>query len=183
MILLFNTGKDARVFVFLHVPKTAGQPLISIIEDQHPSRWSILKEDAWDPKAAAQALISWNKAHPHAAQIFCGHQHYGVDAHLPFPVTCYTMLRDPVERAISHYHYVLRKYILSGTREGEKNNHPDKQRVLKGELSLEEYVLSGCCPEMDNGQTRLLAGGLGLYDRVLFGQCTPDLLEQANHSL
>lgn len=41
------------MFVFLHVPKTAGQTLISIIEDQHTARWSVFKQDAWNPKDAA----------------------------------------------------------------------------------------------------------------------------------
>lgn len=171
------------MFVFLHIPKTAGQTLISILEDQHPARWSVLKKDQWNPKAAAQSLIHWNKTHPQAAQIFYGHQHYGVHAYLPAPVTYYTLLRDPIERAVSHYHHVLRKYILSDTREGTPNKHPDRQRVLEGGLSLEEYVSSGYCAEMDNGQTRLLAGESGLYDQVPFGQCTPALLEQAKRNL
>lgn len=55
--------------------------------------------------------------------------------------------------------------------------------MLEGRLLLEEYVVSGYCAEMDNGQTRLLAGESGLYDRVPFGECTPALLEQAKHNL
>lgn len=171
------------MFVFLPVPKTAGQTLLSIIEDQHTAHRSVFKQDAWNPKDAAQAVRERSQTHQNTLQIFYGHQHYGADAYLSAPVTYYTMLRDPAERAISHYHHVLRKYILSDRLEGAKNNHPDRQRVQQGGLSLREYVSSGYCPEMDNGQTRQMAGQSGLYDRVPFGECTPALLEQAKTNL
>ena len=171
------------MFVFLHIPKTGGKTLVSVIEDQHTARWSVCKRDEWNPKAAAQVVSEENQAHPNALQTFHGHQHYGVDTYVSAPVTYYTILRDPVERAISHYHYVLHRYILSDRLDGAKNNHPDRQRVQQGRLTLEDYVQSGYCEEMDNGQTRQMAGKSGLYDRVPFGECTPDLLEQAKRNL
>ncbi len=171
------------MFVFLHVPKTAGKTLVSVIESKHTARWAEFKKDQWNPQAAAQAVREWDQLHPDALQIFHGHQHYGIDAYLSTPVTYYTMLRDPTERVISHYYFVLRDHILSDRRQGIKNNHPDRLRVQQGGLSLKDYVATGYCAEMDNGQTRQLAGESGLYDRVPFGQCTPDLLELAKKNL
>lgn len=171
------------MFVFLHVPKTAGKTLASVIEDQHTARWSEFKRDEWHPKAAAQAVREWNQSHRDALQIFHGHQHYGIDAYLSIPVTYYTVLRDPVERVISHYYYVQQSHAPRDRHEAARGSHPDRQRVQEGRLSLQEYVSSGYCEEMDNGQTRLLAGESGLYDRVPFGKCTTNLLETAKKNM
>ena len=58
------------------------------------------------------------------------------------------MLRDPVSLAVSQYRYVLR---TPGHRHHE---------AAQG-MSLEEYVESGPRSEMDNSQTRAIAGDLG----------------------
>lgn len=45
------------MLVFLPVPKTAGQTLLSIIEDQHTARGAVFKQDAWNPKDAAPGQV------------------------------------------------------------------------------------------------------------------------------
>jgi hypothetical protein len=159
------------MFVFLHVPKTAGLTLDHIIMQQHQargSRFPFYKPGVWDPQEAA--------CQQDATEVFYGHLHLGVHRYLTRPVTYYTLLRDPVERAISHYYFSLHNCLLA-------EGHPDQQRALEGKLTLEYYVSSGHCREMDNPQTRLLAGESGLYDRVPFGHCTGALLEEAKDHL
>jgi hypothetical protein len=72
---------------------------------------------------------------------------YGLHEHLP-PPTCYiTLLRDPVERAISHYYYVLRR-----------PEHDLHAEVVSRRMSLEEYADRASPAELRDGQTRMIAG-------------------------
>ena len=68
-----------------------------------------------------------------------------------------TFLRDPVERLISHYHYVLRR-----------PKHYLYEQVVKDGLSLSDYVTSDISPELSNHQVRMISGRedgeLGLSD-------------------
>jgi hypothetical protein len=58
----------------------------------------------------------------------------------------FTILRDPVQRVVSHYEYSARK-----------KNHSLYELRQSKEISLEEYV-SNICPEVQNGVTKQIAG-------------------------
>jgi hypothetical protein len=79
------------------------------------------------------------------------------------------MLRDPVDRLVSHYYYVLRD-----------STHYLHQRVTSEKMSLRDYVAAGMTKELDNGQVRFLSGA---FYRDPFGQCSRDLLEYAKENL
>ncbi len=172
------------MFVFLHIPKTAGSTLKYVIENQHTRRWSrrlhygsMSEEGRWHPQQVARAVLELPPHQQKATQVLYGHFHFGVDRYLPQPVTYYTILRDPVERLISYYYYMLyhHHYLLS--------RHPEQQRFQQGGVSIEEYVSSGSFPDLDNGQTRQMAGEAGLPDHTPFGRCTGALLDEAKHNL
>jgi len=103
-------------------------------------------------------------------QVVRGHFGFGLHRAIGEPSTYVTVVRDPVDRAISHFHYARKR-----------SDHYLHEQVVAGDLGLKEYVLNGISIEMDNGQTRMLASRGGYT--TPFGECSPELLEQAKANL
>ena len=101
-------------------------------------------------------------------RLLVSHMIFGIHESVPRDSAYFTMLREPVARALSQYRHVLRR--------PEHRLHAD---AAAGELTLERYVTGGVALEMDNGQTRALAGDI----ETPFGQCTPEMLARAKHNL
>jgi hypothetical protein len=99
-------------------------------------------------------------------RLIMGHTVYGLHEGVPRPCTYVTMLRHPVKLAFSQYRYVQR--IPS---------HHHHEAVK--DMTLEEYVASRISFEMDNSQTRAIAGDLG----TPVGECTDEMLEVAKRNL
>jgi hypothetical protein len=95
--------------------------------------------------------------------------YFGVHESLPQPATYITLLRDPVDRVISHYYMIVRSPADIFYNE-----------VTSRKMSLKDFAESGLVPELENGQTRFL-GGAGPH--VPFGKCTPEILEKAKKNL
>src|ERR1043166_9021806 len=91
-----------------------------------------------------------------------GHFDLSIARHLPADTRFFTLLRDPVERAISHYYHYRRRAI-------------DRLHPLAMRSTLKEWVSACGIVEMDNGQTRRLAGEMNLA----CGRVTPAMLERA----
>ena len=79
------------------------------------------------------------------------HAGYGFHRALDQPFTYITMLRDPADRIISHYYFVLRKA-----------GHYLYKEVTSRNMTLRDDVVSGISSELDNGQTRLVSGANGV---------------------
>jgi hypothetical protein len=137
-------ANQENVLIFLHIPKAAGSTLHRIIEKQYepstiftiPSFYSSKEEF----RQAAEFQLKEIK-------VLKGHMFFGLHEVLPNPSTYITFLRDPVERIISHYYYVLQNPIHYLYKDVKANN-----------MSLKEYAGSGLSLELDNGQTRFIAG-------------------------
>ncbi|MGC9195589.1 MAG: sulfotransferase family 2 domain-containing protein [Syntrophobacteraceae bacterium] len=151
-----------KVLIFLHIPKTGGTTLKSILDREYGRNHTVsmgIEISSCIPELAAIRIESRREI-----QVLRGHFFFGIHELLPSPYQYITILRDPVRRAISHYYHVL------GTKW-----HPLHELVVSRGLSLEDYVTSGVCPQMDNGQTRQLAGVEG----IPFGKCSERLLDDA----
>lgn len=99
-----------------------------------------------------------------------GHISFGVDEYLPNSSIYITMLRNPVERIISHYYYVLRN-----------PNHYLYDQVVSQNMNLKDYVSSGISEELQNDQTRRLSG---IFQKSLNSEQNPtDMLEIAKINL
>lgn len=97
-----------------------------------------------------------------------GHTIWGIHNFVPSPFIYITMLRDPIERIISLYYYVR-----------STPSHRLFSQVKAESISLEDFLaLQGALGEIDNQQTKLLAGKFAPDDR-----CTADVLEQAKYNL
>lgn len=90
----------------------------------------------------------------------------------PQPVAYLIMLREPINRLISHYYYVKRT-----------PGHYLYQQVTSTNMDLAAYVGSSISSELNNGQVRLLSG-VKTVDTV-FGHepITPEILEIAKSNL
>jgi hypothetical protein len=81
-------------------------------------------------------------------------------------------LRDPVERVISTYYFIL---------ENAKHRH---HAAVAGGMSLQAFVEQGVSKVgVDNGQTRLLSGAAEMGNGIGFGACSAELLERAKVNL
>jgi|EndMetStandDraft_5_1072996.scaffolds.fasta_scaffold83983_2 hypothetical protein len=129
--------------LFLHLPKTAGSTLRRIIERQYG-------EAAWKfTGPTADSLQTWNDLphqRRHATRALVGHLPYGLHELLPWPVRYMTILREPVDRIISHFAYAAR--IPAS---------PLSAQVAATGHSLRRYVEETPASQFfNNGQTRLI---------------------------
>lgn len=129
---------------YIHIPKTAGTTLTSILQRNYPEAVYYSSPGGETGLAYLRALSEQEKR---ALTLIYGHIPYGIHTILGKSVTYLTMLRHPVKRIISHYHYVKRlpEHYLHDT-------------VTSNAISLKEYATSGMSSELDNGQVRLLYG-------------------------
>ncbi len=159
-----QAAPDSRL-IFLHVPKSAGTTLWLILRRQYSPR-AVLRVD--DPALiAALTQEQWDEA-----RVLLGHFPYGIPVRWPPPTATITVLRDPLERLLSHYGHAART--------------PDHLLVRKalaetgGGLTLEDYLDAGI-PSLDNEQTRMLAGPEALA--LPFGACDREVFEAAKRHL
>lgn len=171
-----------KTLIFLHIPKAAGSTLARIIRRQyHPAtiyeHYPGKVSYVVPPTTAVQAahlrfakLESLSHSQREKISVLMGHDGFGLHELIPQPCTYITMLRDPIDRVISHYYYVLRS----------PNNYLH-QTVVSNQMSLEEYVSANLSPELDNGQTKYLAGLTTPY--LNFGDYPTTILEAAKKNL
>ena len=141
------------VLLFIHIPKTAGTTLISLLDQQFAPDEIFPFHSVSSP----EQLLELTPQQIAKYRFIRGHYQYGPnDNKLYRFVTqnplCMTVLRDPVERTISEYrHYV-------------RNPSPIHDDIVAHNLSLMEYV---CSPKyyrrVVNRQTRLVIGALGRF--------------------
>src|SRR5882672_5988314 len=171
---------QSGVVAFLHIPKTAGTTLNAILARQYApdeTHEIMMRGMSWlrpRPTLVPKPLISFSKIrrlksslrHGRTVRMIHGHFDLSIKRVLPDDVRLFTFLRDPVERAISHYYHYRRQ---SG----------DPIHPLAMSSTLEEWVGDRGLVEMDNGQTRRLAGEMNLP----CGRVTQALLERAKSNL
>ncbi|MGF1497190.1 MAG: sulfotransferase family 2 domain-containing protein [Elainellaceae cyanobacterium] len=149
--------------IFVHIPKTAGRTLSHIL-----TRYYEEASICWSHKTHLKQIRRLPADEKRQIKLLYGHMPFGAHQMLPQPCRYFTMMRDPVERVISHYSFIL-----------QSPTHA-RYPVAKAAKSIKEYVSCGLHPQTDNGQTRSLSGVSG---RVGFGECTREHLELAKHNL
>lgn len=140
------------MLVFIHTPKTGGSTLRRILRRQCQPRSSFVGLNHLDrPHECLERLAAIAAAPPGRVQAAGGHVPFGVVAPRLPHATYLTLVRDPVERVLSAYHYGLHRRT------------PVR--------SLHRYVTEGVTPA--NLQTRMLSG------RPVSEEPTLDSLEAA----
>ncbi|AFZ28837.1 hypothetical protein Glo7428_0228 [Gloeocapsa sp. PCC 7428] len=136
--------------VFLHIPKAAGSTLNTVINRQY-AKDSIFSIYGFERSEREAKTVEQFKTLPETRRskikLLRGHVGFGLHDYLPQPSTYITLLRDPAERVVSLYRYIIRR-----------PEHPLYDPVKTNNLSLEEFVRSGIAPSAYNGQTKIIAG-------------------------
>jgi hypothetical protein len=144
--------------IFLHIGRTAGTTLNSILDRQYPRR-STYQFDSHRLTESIAEFRGLPEDRRRGMRVVRGHVSFGIHESLPGPWTYITLLRDPVERLISHYQYV------------RERPHRLSRRVIEESMTLEDYIRSGISVELNDWQTRVLAGAtnapFGTTDRAM----------------
>lgn len=164
-----STSKQEKTLIFLHIPKTAGSTLDRVIDYQYNLKQIVkIKPDIHGEQINQVKNLS--NTQKKKIQVIKGHTYFGWHGLLPQPCTYFTLLRNPVERFISNYYYILKR-----------KDHLVGQILREQKTTMEEFARwSG----EDNYQTRFLSKTIGEIDlNINTGNCTRDMLEQAKRNL
>lgn len=151
--------------IFLHLPKCGGTTLNRLIEWEYPA-WEIFSIDPSYFRWSHRRLMRLPPQRLARIRVFKGHMPFGLHERLARPATYITFLREPVDRVISEYYFILHHYL-----------HPQHKRMQK--LTLEQYA-SGT--PHHNVQTKLIAGR-GDHPDFLAGDCNEEILTLAKQNL
>jgi hypothetical protein len=178
MVTSANGSRQQQTIIFLHIPKAAGSTLQRIIEEEYSSP-AIFKIDGSCIQQSIDDFKQLPESQRASIAALMGHMGFGLHQFLPQPATYITLLRDPVERVISDYYYVLRS-----------PNHYRHYEVTAKNMSLKEYVVSGISTETNNCQTRRLSGAEQevlqkpfVSAGIAFGECPVNILKLAKENL
>ena len=146
-----NIMKD--LFIHLHIPKTGGTTLRDIIQRQYRSEKILmipkLEESENIIKEVSTSQINQLK-------LIQGHLKYGIHNHFHRRAKYFAIIRDPINRVLSTYYYVL----------SQKNN-PQNLSTSNNQMTIYDFVQSGVNPFLINGQTQLISGKTGNIDNPI----------------
>ena len=97
-------------------------------------------------------------------RVLKGHMPFGLHEYMSSPYSYITILRDPIELVISNYYYICRN-----------NRHRLHNVIKSNSMSLHDYVASRINPQIENGQTKLIAG----YKGWEIKECNEEMLVTA----
>lgn len=156
------------IAVFNHIPKTAGMSFCEFIKRNVGAR------------RVVELYTADNRDRLHA---FSQEEQLALSAivgHLPISYFAYfeqakalrhmTVLRDPVKRIASFYHYIRRQ-----------DEHYLHRKIVDENLSLAQFVQQQLTLECDNLQTRYLC--TSDLSGVPIGSCTKEMLAEAKQNL
>ena len=158
-----TSGARDRAAIFVHIGKTAGTTLNSVL-DRGFEPETVFTVDTYDSAPAEAQLARLPAANLGKLRLIRGHFMYGVHHVLTQPALYFSLLRDPCDRLVSAYRHIR----------SEPRHRLHRQVVGEG-LSFEEFVTSGITLETDNWQLRCLAGDAD----TPFGACGEDMVQKA----
>jgi hypothetical protein len=157
-----DTGLDSQPHIFMHLHKTGGTTVMSLLHDHYPPA-RIYSMNGRDYRRSMMRFKQLSAATRDRFGLIKGHMFFGVHSTLTRPAVYFTMLRHPLSRMLSLYNYLceLRSPSAAGV--------PD--------MSLADFVRSGSMLMADNGMARMLAGVD--FDEIPYGQCDQSVAARA----
>jgi hypothetical protein len=157
---------DEPTIIFVHIPRAAGTTLTRILSRVYPHQRTY-SFPSIDIEGSVLAFRSLPVEERRRFRLLRGHIMFGIHDAVPRPFTYITLMRDPVDRLVSLYSYIL-----------EKPEHRLHERVCSTGMRFEDFVESGITLETDNWQTRAISGV-----RQDFGCCSEAMLSQAKQNI
>jgi Galactose-3-O-sulfotransferase len=178
-------GEVQPLLVLLHIPKTAGMTLATILNAHYRDGFVGGVGGSRDTPPSEQAPNVFSRgeyvdralaaARKPSVRALAGHITFGLRDRLPADAVWLTVLRDPVERTLSQYYFFVQP---PGKRAGAGRGFvPPWLTAPTPDLTLEECLHPrGYIP--DNLQTRMLCGIASPYDPL-----PADALDRARENL
>jgi hypothetical protein len=139
-------GRAVHPLLFEHVPKCGGTSACHFLKEQYlPGQ--IFEIAGMDVEQSHREWREWPDERRFARRLLLGHGAHKLRQLFHPGARRLTVLRDPVDRVISHYHFAR-----------TSPNHYLFQRIADGNLSLIEYASSDLSPEIRNNYARRFAG-------------------------
>jgi hypothetical protein len=163
----WRSSATEDALIFLHVPRTSGSTLNSILTRQY-RRSEVHVEELFNPPDVERfaALPESQRAR---IRLLKGHMAFGLHRYLPRPARYFTMVRDPIDRVVSYYYYIRRRPAA--------RLHP---AVMENDIDLATFVESGMARDhTDNSFVRFISG----EPFVEFGSVGNELLETAKANI
>jgi hypothetical protein len=159
--------KEKPFQIFLHIQKTGGITLQRLLR----SKWNPLHRriiSSVRRKFDSSVPVNHFENFKMADRYYIGHNCFGIHRFLPAPAEYITFLREPVSRILSLYTY-------------SKTNPTAYYHQHAKDKTLEEFALHTPLMELDNGQTRFVAGDEHdtFINRTPIGQADQRLYDQA----
>lgn len=130
--------------IFLHIPKTAGSSIRTLIQQNYPVDATIAFSGEPGPIAWFRSADSAFKEH---YRLVHGHFYYGIHDGVA-DYTYFTFLRNPVERHFSDY-YFLKRY----------EPHPMHEALASGRITIEDWArIHETMPDYRDPATRIVSG-------------------------
>lgn len=167
-------GKPESLLALVHVPKTAGTTLTKLMRHHYRGRF-LTSGNIFSRFEDVEAKLRELQRKPHIAGL-AGHFTFGL-AERELPTSRYmTILRDPIERTLSHYYFLVQPRPGRAKAAGPAIMPAWLPPPPSG-LSLEE-ALADRSYIPDNLQTRMVCGLVSPYDPLPAGA-----LDQAKRNL
>ena len=132
-----------QIAIFLHIPKTAGSTLTNILNKLYPPEKALFGTP--QTSDVGEAVRKLPAAERETLDLIAGHLEFGVHKLLSRQATYFTFLRNPIDRVVSDYYFVL-----------NTPTHHLYQQVVEENISLKDFVELNLV--LDNSQTRMIAG-------------------------
>jgi len=130
--------------IFLHIPKTAGTSMNTIIWNQYKSSTIFHVNSISHGKDMINKLVQTKDS----TNVVVGHYSFGLHNYLDTNAKYITLLRNPIDRVISIYYYIKRD-----------TKNKDYKKIVGENISLKEFILNDeYFTQVYNSQTKLIAG-------------------------
>lgn len=134
--------------VFIHIPKTAGSTLRRVLAREYGRQRVLYVEpgnSAWNRHHTGEESLQEQVA-KRDIRLITGHLPFGVHSTLRRACRYFSLMRDPVARAISEYYYAH-----------TYPHHSFREPIRSGRLSLDEFI-HGSRHVAGGGQCAMLSG-------------------------
>lgn len=153
-----------NTIIFMHLHRTGGTTFLKLLDNIYAASETYTIDGRHFRESAIEfSQLPENQRKKY--RLIKGHLFWGFHRFCPDETTYITILRHPLQRAISQYYWHLR---------------PECFYPISPDTTLAEFLESGRFISADNGMTRFIAG----KDRedVAYGKCSPEMLDLAKNN-